>query len=179
MKDLIEISLLHSGESLSIQYEVFSTEDLLSELKDYFETIFRNIKPEIEISYTNPDPSFRVYSDGKRIKQVLSHLIDRAIRHATGRKIIRFGYNPSKDRQQLCFYVKNTNTKITDLQKAMIVEGFQTESLEQNSNPVSLGFGMDLIKKIAELLDGSLTMSFDEDNILTAFFSIPLHEKNH
>jgi len=176
MNDLIELSLLHSGEKMMLCNETFNLETLFSELKSHFEAIFRGIEPETILNYSNPDSSLIICSDRGKIKQVFLHLIDSAIRHASGMKIIHIGYELSQDNSTIRFFVRNLNARIDDNQKAIIVEAFNDETSARKYDLGHLGFGVDLVKRIVEVLDGTISLLFDEKHIMTASFTIPLHK---
>jgi K+-sensing histidine kinase KdpD len=174
MNDLIELSLLHSGDQIQIYKDNVYPETILSDLKIYFDTDIKRIDPELEIYYYNPDVSLNIYSDGKKIKQILFHLIDAAIKHSSGKKIISYGYELNPEKSIIRFFVKNLAAKISDTQKTIILEAFEKSHSEQNPYNNGMGFGIDLVKELVEAIDGSIEMHVDEDCILTAYFSIPL-----
>jgi len=99
-------------------------------------------------------------------------MLDSAIRHSSGKKIINFGYEMDQNKNTIRFFVRNICAKLNETQKAIILEAFE----ENDSIHYNLGFGVELIKRIVEKLNGSFEMIFDEENILTGYFSIPLNE---
>jgi len=97
-------------------------------------------------------------------------LIDSIIKHFNGNKSIEFGYELLNDDSRIRFYVRNTGSRIDDTQKNII-----TEALKEGHSPYqdSLGFGLDLVKKFVELLEGTFTVEINEAGILMICFSIP------
>ncbi len=79
VEDLEEISHLESG-NLKLNREVFDIADLIHDVAEYMELKAKENHAVIKLN-TNPNGSYPVRADKKRIRQVLINLMDNAIKY--------------------------------------------------------------------------------------------------
>ncbi len=171
MTDLIDLARLNFNDDIKVERENINIEVLFSELKDYFETATLLNNWSISIHYKNPDSSFVFFSDGKKIKQILYHLIDNAIKFSNDNNKVVFGYKIEK--QNIVFSVTNSGPQITDDKKVKIFEAFEKQDIYNHELVAGLGIGLSLVKKLSELLGGKI--DFVTNEIQTTFFcTIPI-----
>ncbi|NIJ45604.1 signal transduction histidine kinase [Wenyingzhuangia heitensis] len=173
LNDLVDLSLLNSGEQITIETNNFKIEDVLSSLKSYFEISIEESNKELEISYKNPSPSLVISADIKIIKHILYHLIDNAIKFSFEKRTVLYGYEVSGN--DLIFFVKNYGPKISDDRKNKIFEVFEKQDYKNNELVDGLGIGLPLTKRFSELLNGKINLVSKETET-TFFFTMPLKQ---
>ncbi len=166
MTDLIDLALLNFGDDIKVERENVSIEIIFSDLKEYFETTTLLYNRNISIHYKNPDSSFVFFSDGKKIKHLLYHLIDNAIKFSNDNNEVMFGYKI--ENQNIVFYVTNNGPQITEDKKVKIFEVFEKQDIYNHKLVAGLGIGLPLVKKLSELLEGKI--DFVTNEIQTTFF---------
>ena len=166
MNDLIELSLLHAGDEVSVKKGNVDIVKILTELKDFFSELswFQNKKATV--IYLNSESSFTIYTDGKKLKHILYHLINNAIKFSEDNKAI-LGFELKPNQKNIRLFVKNRNSNIgqKDVQKMFDVFEKQ-ENIGKELNP-GLGIGLSLAKKLTELLGGQIKVESKNNN--TAF----------
>jgi len=171
MNDLIDLALINFGDDIEVERENVSVETIFSDLKAYFKTTTLLYNRNISIHYKNPDSSFVFFSDSKKIKHILYHLIDNAIKFSNNNNKVMFGYEI--ENQNIVFYVTNSGTQITEDKKEKIFDAFEKKSIYNNELVAGLGIGLPLVKKLSELLGGKI--DFVTNEIQTTFFcTIPI-----
>lgn len=171
MNDLINISIINSGDDIRVEHELVDIDELFNELKIYFEKstpILLNREVQIVIKYE--ETPFRIYSDGNKIKHILYHLIDNAIKHARA-QTVEINYHIFQ--KNILLQVSNYGQSIPEERQDRLFEMFEKQDIKNEDYMSSgLGIGLSLVKKLAELLDGNI--SFVSDELQTKFsISIP------
>ncbi|HEX2921456.1 MAG TPA: HAMP domain-containing sensor histidine kinase, partial [Bacteroidales bacterium] len=170
MNDLIELSLISSGDEINITRENIRIEDILSELKDFFETSSLILDKKVSVSYINTDPCLTLFSDGKKIKHILYHLIDNAIKFSNDREV-KFGYE--LENSNIVFFVSNNGVQISREESNKIFEAFYKQYTINDSFSEGFGIGLSLVKRLSELLGGEVDFSSSESTT-TFFVRLPL-----
>lgn len=171
MNDLIDLAVIDSGDDIKIEREKVSIENIFSDLQEYFETAISTSDKNTSIHNVNPDSSFVIFSDGKKIKQILYHLIDNAIKFSNDNSTVTFGFEIKN--QNIVFFVTNKGTQITEERKKNMFDAFNKQYNHNNKLVSGLGIGLSLVKRLSELLKGKV--DFVTNEIQTTFFcTIPL-----
>ena len=176
MNDLIELSRIHSGDNIKIYNDDVCIETLFDELRDYFEMESDFLQKPVTIRYANPDKYLKVFTDGKKIKHILYHLIDNAVKHSTGACSIVYGYDLSDDGGNIVFFVRNSGSFIDESKRKKIFDAFEKYDVLKDKFTTGLGIGLTLVNKLVTLLDGSIDLSIVKDKV-TLSFTIPLQNR--
>jgi two-component system CheB/CheR fusion protein len=168
MNDLVDLSLIHSGDEIKIKKEKVMIESLFSDLKDVFDGVTIVSNKEISLHYINPNTSMTICSDRNKIERILYHLIDNAIKFST-EGTVKYGYNLAG--QSITFFVTNEGA-LSD-EKGQIFDVFYKYS-ENKGYIEGLGIGLALAKEMTELLDGTIHYSSTETET-TFNFTLPLN----
>ncbi|QGY47614.1 CBS domain-containing protein [Maribellus comscasis] len=164
LNDLVELSLIEAGEEIAIKKENVDIAKTLKELKLFFETLPFSQGEKINIDYLNPEPSFCIYTDKNRIKHILYHLLDNAIKFSAGNRVT-CGFTFNQDSQDVDFFVRNKWCKDSiDIRKMFDIFEKQ-ERIEKRIN-FGLGIGLSLVKKLVNLLGGSIKVESYESEII-------------
>ncbi len=170
--DIIDSAKIEAGQ-LKIIKAWFNIDDLLNRLKNTYhlnKTLRRKAEIDIILN-TPPDKSnLLIYSDEKRLEQVLSNLLDNALKFIDEGSI-EFGFTcKNKD---IIFFVKDTGMGMTAQQASDIFERFNQGDIS-SSKYGGAGLGLTICKGIAELLDGSIRVESILDQGSCFYFSIPM-----
>jgi len=170
MNELIDLSILNSGESLNISLNEFYPESIFTNLITQFES---DKDPETKrtVGFVKPKEKTMIVSDYKRLRQILSHLLDLSIHHSNVDSTILMGYRKLPDQEYIRFFVKNETASINNEQWQIIKTAYQEENnLDVNNH----SFSFDFAKKIATLLHGSIDLEIDDQRKICAYVTIPL-----
>lgn len=175
MNDLIELSLTHSGEKPSLHWETVFIEKIFSELQDLFRQKSSLKKKQLILLADVQDSSLSLLTDGEKLKHILYHLLDNAIKFAETGSQILFGIERATD-SLITFFVKSSGEPISNSDKQLIFELFDKSGLGRSSYE-GLGIGLTVAKHFVESLYGTIDLIAGE-NTNTFCFSIPRYHAN-
>ena len=161
MNDLVELSLLHAGDNVTIEKVGFEINDIFLDLADFFENLMRLQNKEVKINCSLQAPAVRIYSDRKKIKHILFHLIDNAIKFSSD-GIVTIGYNHSNFNESIELYVGNRFDGEFDNKWFEIFN--KKDDVGNELNP-GLGIGLALVQKLTQIMGGALLTSCQNQEI--------------
>ena len=170
--DILDISKLEVGQ-LKISRTECQLYDIMQELNVFYtEIIMHGPKKRLTLLFDDSDivPGLIVNTDSSRVKQVLSNLIDNAIKF-TEYGYIRFGYFLRETYIQ--FFVEDTGIGMEDDQLKVVFERFRQadESVAQKYG--GTGLGLAISKNLIDLLGGKMWATSQPGVGTTFFFTIP------
>jgi signal transduction histidine kinase len=180
INDILDISLIESGQ-LKIKNKPFDLEDLLLELKFFFDQEKEKIhKNDISI-FTDIDTDFGgliVNSDKIRIRQILSNLLWNAVKF-TNNGSISFGYRLSGT-EEIIFFVKDTGIGIEPDKHTLIFERFSKFNTSNESTLYSgTGLGLAICNELVTALNGKIWLDSLPGKGSTFYFTIPFTTNGH
>lgn len=173
MNDLIELANLHSEKNISIDKQSFDINQILNELNEYFDSliVLKNLNTHIVIE--KDDDINLLYSDKNKIKHIIYHLIDNAVKNANNSSVI-FRIKGSSDLKSVIFETENNfDTNKLSFHELLSVDIFDSNSKFANG----LGIGLPLIRKLTNILDGQLSIENKNDKRICFKINIPLEVK--
>ncbi|MEZ5198544.1 MAG: ATP-binding protein [Bacteroidales bacterium] len=181
INDIIDIAKVEAGEieihkSKCNIYELFdelyTTYRKSMELADKSHIVFRIKKPKTGYDII-------IETDPARLKQILSNLIDNAIKF-TDHGFIEAGYSFGEvnDDQIVVFYVKDSGIGISDENKQIIFNRFRQIDESHTRSSGGTGLGLAISKNLVALLGGDLKVDSIPGKGSTFSFSIPLDRLN-
>lgn len=150
--DIIDLS--------SLEVDKFEFKMRSVELKDICRSVYnmfsQKTKPEVSFIFDdNILPSVFLYTDSKRLHQVLSNLIDNAVKF-TNKGNIRFGYEiqseENTDKQFVRIYVEDTGIGIDKNYNHVLFDRF----FKADNFTQGFGLGLPIAKKLTEEMGGEL-----------------------
>ncbi len=150
--DIIDLS--------SLEVDKFEFKMRSVELKDICRSVYnmfsQKTKPEVSFIFDdNILPSVFLYTDSKRLHQVLSNLIDNAVKF-TNKGNIRFGYEiqseENTDKQFVRIYVEDTGIGIDKNYNHLLFDRF----FKADNFTQGFGLGLPIAKKLTEEMGGEL-----------------------
>jgi PAS domain S-box-containing protein len=172
INDIIDISKIEANQ-VSIDPEPCSVNSIIYELYTHYNAEKeKNDQSHIQLmtSLSFDDADSFIIADPTRLKQVLSNLLSNALKY-TDKGTINIGYKQKKDKIE--FFVNDTGIGIPKNKLNTIFERFR--QLDDNdTRPISgTGLGLSISRKLAELMDGKLSVSSTPGKGSVFTFSMP------
>ncbi|PLX05419.1 MAG: hypothetical protein C0594_07435, partial [Marinilabiliales bacterium] len=171
INDIIDISKIEADQ-LKINQEYFSLNELLTEIYNLFASEVKVLNKAITIKkeFALSDNESYIQSDTVRIRQVMSNLINNALKF-TNNGEISFGYK-IKD-QNIEFFVKDTGVGIDLAKQEIIFDRFRQADNSTTREYGGTGLGLSISKGIVDLMGGNLWLNSKPGKGSVFFFSIP------
>jgi signal transduction histidine kinase/CheY-like chemotaxis protein len=177
IEDIIDIAKIESKQ-MKIKYKPCRPYEMMSDLKAVFsETLHRfgtNLNLELVLQVDESDQNLMFYTDGERLKQVVSNLLNNAVKF-TDHGSIKFGYRQI-DQSNIFFFVRDTGVGIPDNMKEKIFERFFQMGKTKELRAGGSGLGLAICMNIIQLLGGKIWVDSIEGEGSSFFFRIPCRE---
>ncbi len=112
-------------------------------------------------------------TDPIRLQQILSNLIDNALKF-TEKGFVEYGCSFSdKNDQKLTFYVKDTGIGLSPDQQGQIFNRFNKIEEDKRKLYRGAGLGLSISKNLVELLGGKLWVESEKDKGSAFYFTLP------
>lgn len=168
--DIIDISKIVAGQ-FTINNELVNINELLEELFITYKKSVDSKKLKLRLSIDQANNSTQLQTDETRIKQILSNLLNNAIKF-TQKGEIEFGYKVKENFIE--FFVKDTGIGIEPLNQSLIFDEFrQVDSPHKGLNGGN-GLGLSISKALVEKLGGSIHVTSKPGKGSIFVFTIPL-----
>lgn len=165
---ILEASTIETG-AVRLHNECFDPKDLLEELKAVY-----SVPPEkdLDLIWGWPADLPALKSDREKLKQVLEHLIDNAVKFSERGQVIvsaELGSNPTTVR----FTVADTGVGIPHEVLPFVFEKFRQSDSSMTRSHGGVGLGLYIAKKFTDLIGGELSVrsEFGKGSIFTV--SVP------
>jgi signal transduction histidine kinase len=167
--DLLDLAKVEAGR-ITISPAWFEMVDLFSALRGMFKPILTN--PAVSLVFDEPSGLPRVYTDDRKLSQILRNLVSNALKFTTEGEVRVSARFQENDR--VVFSVQDTGVGIalTDLEK-LFQDYTQVNSPLQKRLRGS-GLGLALSQKFAQLLGGRITVESQVGVGSTFCLDIPL-----
>ena len=167
--DLLDLAKVEAGR-ITISPAWFEMVDLFSALRGMFKPILTN--PAVSLVFDEPSGLPRVYTDDRKLSQILRNLVSNALKFTTEGEVRVSARFQENDR--VVFSVQDTGVGIalTDLEK-LFQDYTQVNSPLQKRLRGS-GLGLALSQKFAQLLGGHITVDSQVGVGSTFCLDIPL-----
>lgn len=153
IEDILDIVKVESGK-LTIEEREFNLDDLLLEVVNslHFRSLLKNIPIKIKKDEHVPEV---IKTDPTRLKQILSNLVQNAIKFTTeGQVIIKVSYAE----QNLVFEVIDTGIGIASQNHSKLFQAFFQADGSVTRKFGGTGLGLALSKKLANALGGDIQL---------------------
>ena len=180
IEDIFDLALVEQSE-IKVRRKSFALMDLFDENKLVFNEILRSSGKDEQIKLQfRPDSKYLrsyILSDRNKINQILINLFKNAIKF-TSNGTIEFGFSVPEE-NNLRFYIKDTGIGIPEDKQEIIFDWFRQGDDTHSRQYSGVGIGLSLAKKIAQVLNGELTVESEPGKGSTFFFNLPveLNEK--
>jgi PAS domain S-box-containing protein len=177
VNDVLDISRIESG-LMSVASEPVMINKLIETIKVIYSQKIISENKEIELLIEKPleDKESYIISDELRLRQVLSNLMDNAVKYTEKGQII-FGYNVKHE--MLEFFVKDTGIGIPEDKHVNIFKPFH-QAIESTTKLYGgTGLGLAIAKGLSKLLEGDLFFKSVPDVGSEFYFSLPYLKTIH
>ncbi len=176
INDIIDLSKI-DAKQLNVRLSNCNINAILGELYKLFEETRKSLeKNNVTIKVTIPDDDKNVilYTDPYRLKQILSNLIDNALKF-TDSGSINFGYRVEEN--TVVLFVKDTGIGIPEDKQDYIFKRFgKIENLGRNLS--GTGLGLAISKHLSALLQGTLWVESKEGEGSCFYLKLPYSPTN-
>jgi len=174
INSIIDISKIDAGH-IQVIIEKTDIKKLMKVMYDFFNLQLTELhKSNISISMHLPSEDINIYTDETRLRQILTNLINNAIKF-TESGSVEFGFEIQIDKLQ--FFVKDTGIGIPPEKLDLIFDRFiqATDSTEKFYG--GTGLGLAITKALVELLGGNIRVESQEGLGSTFYFYLPIAPK--
>jgi DegV family protein with EDD domain len=170
VNDILDISKIESGklEIIPVDYELFSV------VNDcYNMTASRAANKGLEFMiHMNPNVPSGLFGDEIRVRQIINNLLSNAVKYTEeGSVELSIDYERRSDAAIiLVITVKDTGIGIREEDINKLFESFTRVDEKRNSNIEGTGLGLNLTKKLTDLMRGEITVSsvYNQGSVFTA-----------
>lgn len=163
VSDILDISMLESNQLVLLQEKV----EVNNCLKNIYASCSdrlkgcRNSGIEFRLKLPSDIGELYVETDKKRLCQLLSNLIDNAIKF-TPKGLVEFGYQ-RKGNNQLQFFVYDSGIGISRQKQEVIFDAFRQVEDHYTREYGGTGMGLTIVKKVLELMGGSIQLDSEKE----------------
>lgn len=143
--DILDLSKIESGV-LDFDMGFINVRELCEEIEISYKIKEKNVP----VIFDKESPDYSIYSDKKRLTQVITNFINNALKFTTEGEI-NLGYN-LKGKNKLEFYVKDTGIGISPQEINKVFDRF----VKLNTFSQGTGLGLSICKSIIEQLNGTI-----------------------
>ncbi len=170
--DIVDFATIESGQA-KIEKKEFNPHPVLEFLYDHYTNELVKINKEnLILAYANENKEndIVINTDPSRLKQILSILIDNAIKF-TEKGHVEFGFiHPNESEIQ--FYVRDTGIGIDEKYHDLIFERFRQIDEGTTKKHGGAGIGLSVAKNLVELLNGNISLESTPGRGTSFFFNL-------
>ncbi|NDY56574.1 hybrid sensor histidine kinase/response regulator [Desulfovibrio sulfodismutans] len=174
LTDILDLSRIEAGK-LVVREEAFSLPDLLGEV----EMLFRHAAREKGVALVmrpDADVPARLVGDAARLRQILLNLVGNAVKFTpSGEVAVEISFLPGRrpGTFRLLFSVSDTGIGIPGDLLASIFEPFTQVDGSYSRRFQGAGLGLPIVKRLVQLLGGSLAIDSAPGEGTTVYFHVP------
>jgi signal transduction histidine kinase len=154
VNDLLDLAKVEAGR-VEISPAWFEMVDLFSALRGMFRPVLTN--PDVTLVFQEPRQSSRIYTDDKKLSQILRNFISNALKF-TVKGEVRVSAQENAD-QTITFAVGDSGIGIEPQFHSAIFQDFAQVDSPIQKRLRGTGLGLSLSKQLAELLGGTVGLT--------------------
>lgn len=166
--DLLDISRIESGK-LKLHYSLVSLNDVLKEGADFFKK--SAAKKGINLQYVLPKERVNMFLDSNRVNQVLSNLINNAIKFTEEDGLIRIELKIFEDKARIG--IIDTGIGIAKSDFPRLFNKFTQVSKTPDAQRKGVGLGLSIAKELVEAHSGEIWVESELGLGSRFYFSLP------
>lgn len=178
INDILDLSKMEAGKML-IEKRTFRLDKMINDVRDLLIQSAQRKHLYLDIETMNcPDV---LIGDSVRIKQILINLLSNAIKFTEtgGISLVISGENKTDEHIQMSFKIKDTGIGMTSEQQQRLFQEF--EQADQSTSRIygGTGLGLSISKRLASLMQGTITVESKLNEGSTFTLQIPLETVMH
>ncbi len=172
MDNIIEISLIESSKT-ELNLEKLNINLVLDPVVNSFQTIANEKHLSIEKFYQN---DFTILTDSKRLSLVLRNILDNAFKFTDrgGVKVKTYTKSEADNKEFGIIEIIDTGIGISKKFMSKLFEPFTQESTGLNREYEGIGLGLNLSKRLIEILGGKIEIESESDKGTTVRIFLPI-----
>jgi signal transduction histidine kinase/ActR/RegA family two-component response regulator len=175
INDILDFSKIEAGK-LELIPEYFSLPGLLRHLRNMFELLFSNKKLEFHCEWDSDIPEV-VYGDEKRINQILTNLLNNALKYTERGRVcfrVRVDTPPEGGAALIRFIVEDSGIGIREDALPRLFTAFEQLDPVRNKKIVGTGLGLVITKRLCGMMGGTITVKseYNKGSVFTALLSL-------
>jgi signal transduction histidine kinase len=174
INDILDITRIEAGR-MPLNISTFELKDLIQEVLLEMEPIIaRRSQLEVTLKLSTKLPSLK--SDRQKVKQIVLNLLSNALKFTEqGGVHIRTSYDPRS--KMAIFIVRDTGIGIAPADQAHVFEDFRQLDSSPSRGHGGTGLGLSICKRLAQMLDGGITLESQIGSGSTFTLRIPVKPK--
>src|SRR4051812_5074244 len=168
VNDLLDLAKVEAGR-ITVSPAWFEMVDLFAALRGMFKPIVTST--DVDLVFEEPHAVPRIYTDDKRLSQILRNFISNALKFTTRGEV---RVTAVGDGDHVTFAVKDTGIGIAAEHLPALFQDFVQVDAPIQKRLRGTGLGLSLSKKIAELLGGSVAVESTPGVGSTFSLTIPI-----
>ncbi len=173
--DLMTLSRLEL-KSTRFQFASYYAGDLLADCCDSMRPIAE--KKDIQIVIEDGPPNAEVFCDSEAVHQVMSNLLDNAIKYTPEEEKIVVGWRKLKEREEemLEFFVRDSGMGIPAEELPRLFERFYRVDKARSRQMGGTGLGLAIVKHLVRAMGGRVRVESEPGYGSTFLFTLPIHD---
>lgn len=168
--DIIDISLIESGQ-VDLVVTPVDLDGLMHEFwYTYSQQLMQKEQSDVGILFIPSKPLPSVYADNFRLRQVMTHLLNNAIKYTSVGKI-EFGY--TLEDKAVKFFIRDSGIGIRKEKIKGLFEGYGIFKGTIAPGSQSTGLGLPISYRLVQIMGGELTVTSEIGEGSTFYFTIP------
>jgi signal transduction histidine kinase len=172
--EIFDAARIESGEIIQ-NTEIIDINEFLREIHTFYSLksdLASKKGIELVLFLQFGETSYRFKTVPERLRKVMSHLVEDAIRRSANGKV-EFGYKVIDSLIQ--FFVKDNNQAFDKEQLDGMFERFKQNRDVSNHDDQGVGIGLTIIRNYIESMGGYIWIMRNKDNGSTFFFTLPIY----
>jgi signal transduction histidine kinase len=169
INDLMDMSKIESGQ-LNFNSEKTNINQIMKDLYFFYEPQIREKGLDLSYKVSLSEEESFIFTDGMRLKQVLTNLLDNAIKF-TDSGSVYFGYT-LKD-GEFEFFVRDTGKGLYPENQGVVFHRFMQEETSRYITYEGVGLGLSICKYFVEMLGGNIWIDSHPGKGATFYFTLP------
>ncbi|MCL3779643.1 PAS domain S-box protein [Prolixibacteraceae bacterium JC049] len=179
--DMISLSKIEANQ-IDVDKSLFKVNQLLTELyRTYTHQKNQDLEKKKNLKLTidseNQNQNFSIYTDGALLREILSHLIDNAIKF-TERGEVKFGYRMT-DEQHIEFYVEDTGIGIPMDAHEQVFARFHQLDNDKSREYGGTGLGLSIAQHYAKQLGARISFQSEINKGTRFYFAIKITQADN
>ena len=174
--DILDLSRIESGQ-LTLDMTAVAVDDLCL---GCIQLIRQSAsKKQINISYSTDGQVHSIYADPRRLKQILINLLSNAVKFTPENGSVGLEVRTETENDQIHFTVWDTGIGISEEDRGRLFKPFSQLDSSLARRYGGTGLGLTLVKRMAELHKGSVSLNSEPDKGSRFTVSIPWKISGH
>ena len=169
ISDVLDVSRLESGK-LQFNYEWC---ELVTHCQNMITLTNRNKTTNADVRLQMPKEPYMLYTDPLRLQQIITNLLNNALKFTPAGGSITLDYTVDKEKQCILFSVTDTGTGIPEDKQELVFQRFE----KLNEFVQGTGLGLAICKLTIQYMGGDIWIDKDYKGGARFIFSHPIKER--